>query len=1447
MDQTQLLSWEAEEELRDSDRQARGRLRVFAGNQGAETGFLVYAGENVIGRHESCHIRIPAQSVSKKHAVIEIDGDVHLIHDCNSLNKTRRRNAVLKPQVRYAINDGDLFLFADVACQYVLLPPVPAEDGDSGSDTGSESMFPQSRLGIGAVRPDSTGGAGDDLDSKATGSGLESPEDSLVLSPTQPYQTKSVMSFQSDTYVKESEDDDTPWRGTGSFASRDGCQQTASVHQTPSAHVVPESDDEEAESSRPDARSMQLHYDSDTDLEDNPQPCEKWAEPRSEHPANGNCATSETGPTEEQHGDNTGDANTNHSKAAQGTVSPGSSDTGRAPSRVSGDSPPAVAAAADHLPHFSWDSDSEVGPEEQEPGIKSSGPAAPAKMDPSLAQGADTRGTDVVSPTRSLIHPEEQDKSSKADDCADSHAASEREAKEMEDSVNERELQEGNSDTDIDDGNESYALQPTQCFVSDSQDERAAEADYIPDGKSAAAGNTEEEATQLFIVQSPTFDKDTCKTNATVASNTEEEATQLFTFQSPTFGKDPSISQGAAVSNTEEEATQPITLQSPTFGRETFKSNGAAASEMYTARASTPRPVPQQQDCSEPGEDQPSEANQEEQWTDQETQPFCLGSWADEPECVGESGAEDTAVISPAADRPVPTSQDQPHSPPKASRSLPGNLPKGESGMDSPAVTEQPETPQIGDGGCSWQVREGINPSDASEQQTAEDSEEEVNGETSGGTVGSQETRDSASVGVGDVSGPKTEERSQGVGGTASPPDTEEPNQDVGGTASPPDTKEPNQYVGGTASPDTQERSQGVGGTASPDTKVLDPAPALMSDRRPSVTETEDAAVPRDKSQPRKARSVGAGGARGRQHRKAPEPSAEVTHASAANPRRGRGRPKSISVSTTDEEPGRGEEERESPPALRIGGRRAKQRSMAAPKGQAESAEDTSITNGSSEQQPAGRGRGRRRSVAAPAGQTESAEDLSKTGGSSERHPVGRGRGRGRGRRRSVAAPAGQTESAEDLSKTGGSSEQHPVGRGRGQGRRRSVAAPAGQTESAGAAPEIDGPSEQRPVGRGRGRRRTVAAPAEQTESAGKVPQTDGSSPQCPAGRGRGRGRRKSVAAPARQDESVEEAHSDGASSQRPAGRGRRRLVAAPAGQDGSVEEVHSDTASSQRPAGRGRRKQERSQETGLAPGRKRRVRVASLSESEKESSSPPPVKTRRTACRLSMRSPPGSPPKIMFTGLVDENGMKVIEQLGGEVVESVHDSTHLVTDRIRRTVKFLCAVARGIPVVTPEWLKKCGKSSCFLSTGGFLVDDSDQEQKFNFKLAESLRKAKEQPLLQGFQVHVTSGVLPEPSQMESIIQCSGANILPKMPRVYKEKTLVISCLDDLPKCKAARDAGIPIVNAEFLLTGILQQTVDLVSYRLDGVTDGKPEGKGKKRSSTTAAAQPATGRKKKR
>ncbi|KAK6326456.1 hypothetical protein J4Q44_G00021010 [Coregonus suidteri] len=206
---------------------------------------------------------------------------------------------------------------------------------------------------------------------------------------------------------------------------------------------------------------------------------------------------------------------------------------------------------------------------------------------------------------------------------------------------------------------------------------------------------------------------------------------------------------------------------------------------------------------------------------------------------------------------------------------------------------------------------------------------------------------------------------------------------------------------------------------------------------------------------------------------------------------------------------------------------------------------------------------------------------------------------------------------------------------------------------------------------------------------------------------------------------------------------------------------------------------------------------------------------------------------KVLFTGVGDEEGGKVVSRLGGSLAKGVADMTHLVTDRVRRTVKFLCAVARGVPVVTTDWLEKCGKLGRFLPTDRYLVKDREQENKFSFCLEESLRTASTQPLLQGYEVHVTRSVLPEPAQMKDIITCSGARFLSKMPSTQKTQaqTVVISCGEDWSLCAPALSASLPVLSAEFLLTGILQQRVDLVTHVLSAPKpSAQPGGKGQAR-----------------
>ncbi|XP_061919847.1 mediator of DNA damage checkpoint protein 1 [Entelurus aequoreus] len=193
---------------------------------------------------------------------------------------------------------------------------------------------------------------------------------------------------------------------------------------------------------------------------------------------------------------------------------------------------------------------------------------------------------------------------------------------------------------------------------------------------------------------------------------------------------------------------------------------------------------------------------------------------------------------------------------------------------------------------------------------------------------------------------------------------------------------------------------------------------------------------------------------------------------------------------------------------------------------------------------------------------------------------------------------------------------------------------------------------------------------------------------------------------------------------------------------------------------------------------------------------------------------------KVLFTGVVDAAGEKVLARLGGALAKGTADMNCLVTDKVRRTVKFLCAVAKGVPIVTTHWLEKSGKAGSLLPPDAFIVKDPEQEKKFSFCLKESLTLSSSQPLLQGYEIHITKSVKPEPIHMKDIIACSGATFLSKMPSSHKPQTIVISCEEDWPLCRAAVSASLPVVSAEFILSGILQHKLDFDTHKLSGPSD---------------------------
>ncbi|XP_014240324.1 uncharacterized protein LOC106661444 [Cimex lectularius] len=192
-------------------------------------------------------------------------------------------------------------------------------------------------------------------------------------------------------------------------------------------------------------------------------------------------------------------------------------------------------------------------------------------------------------------------------------------------------------------------------------------------------------------------------------------------------------------------------------------------------------------------------------------------------------------------------------------------------------------------------------------------------------------------------------------------------------------------------------------------------------------------------------------------------------------------------------------------------------------------------------------------------------------------------------------------------------------------------------------------------------------------------------------------------------------------------------------------------------------------------------------------------------------------PFRIMFAGYSDPTMLALIERLNGEVVENALTCTIVVADKVKKTTKFLCGLALGRPIVPPKWLQGCEDSDYFIDPFKHILLDNETEEKYSFHLSESINKAKHSKLLESWSVYATPSTKPPPIEIKSIIECSGGKFLQKEPARWPKNSFVISCIEDKEKWAKLKKRGTipPIVSTEVLLTGVLQQTLDLTSHAL--------------------------------
>lgn len=101
----------------------------------------------------------------------------------------------------------------------------------------------------------------------------------------------------------------------------------------------------------------------------------------------------------------------------------------------------------------------------------------------------------------------------------------------------------------------------------------------------------------------------------------------------------------------------------------------------------------------------------------------------------------------------------------------------------------------------------------------------------------------------------------------------------------------------------------------------------------------------------------------------------------------------------------------------------------------------------------------------------------------------------------------------------------------------------------------------------------------------------------------------------------------------------------------------------------------------------------------------------------------------------------------------------YLAAPHVVRTVKFLCALARGPTVISSTFIDKAIETGKLPPVEDFILKDDEAESRFNFDLEQSVARAKmnKGKLLWGVPVYCTEKVRNGPSSYQTIAEANSA------------------------------------------------------------------------------------------
>ncbi|KAI9461073.1 hypothetical protein F5148DRAFT_1215805 [Russula earlei] len=191
----------------------------------------------------------------------------------------------------------------------------------------------------------------------------------------------------------------------------------------------------------------------------------------------------------------------------------------------------------------------------------------------------------------------------------------------------------------------------------------------------------------------------------------------------------------------------------------------------------------------------------------------------------------------------------------------------------------------------------------------------------------------------------------------------------------------------------------------------------------------------------------------------------------------------------------------------------------------------------------------------------------------------------------------------------------------------------------------------------------------------------------------------------------------------------------------------------------------------------------------------------------------------------LDEGEERALAKLGARVGVRPDECTHLVVKTLARTEKLLCAMAVAPAVVTEKWVRDSIVAKKILPADAYALADPVNEKKWEFKLADALKRAKANrgQLFAGKVFYVTNKVPLDKKLLKNVVSAHGGQLRHQNPTLRmltdkrSDRHYVISCLEDVSIWRPFAEAGHAIYSQELILSAALTQEIRLnAEVRLD-------------------------------